>query len=111
MKDRTGFVVAVLLRAIGVEPDVILADYMRSNEATPDLRERVLASMRERTDEFPEMAGNVGALSDDVLGVREEYLYAAQRVIDTEHGSLTGYLEAAGVTAEDLDRLRNALLL
>ena len=49
-------------------------------------------------------------LTDAVLGVQEDYLDAARRAIDEDYGSLGGYLEAAGVTADDLARLRAALL-
>jgi len=49
-------------------------------------------------------------LSDEVLGVREDYLEAARRSIEENYGSLSGYLEAAGVTAEDVARVRTALL-
>jgi protein-tyrosine phosphatase len=49
-------------------------------------------------------------LTDAVLGVREEYLDAARRTIDDQFGSLTGYLESADVTDEDIRRLRKVLL-
>ena len=41
-KDRTGFTVAVVLESLGVDRDAILADYLRSNDAVPQLRERIL---------------------------------------------------------------------
>ena len=41
--------------------------------------------------------------------MREEYLDAARATIDQEYGGLRGYLEAAGVTDEDVARLRDAL--
>ena len=49
-------------------------------------------------------------LTDEVLGVREEYLDAARHTIERDYGSLRGYLEAAGVTDADVARLRAALL-
>ena len=42
--------------------------------------------------------------------MREDYLDAARRSISRDYGSLQGYLEAAGVTAEDVARVRAALL-
>jgi len=48
-------------------------------------------------------------LSDEVLGVREDYLMAARHGIDEGYGSLDGYLAAAGVTPADIDALRSAL--
>jgi protein-tyrosine phosphatase len=42
--------------------------------------------------------------------VEEDYLDASRRSIEQNFGSLQGYLDAAGVTAEDLARVRAALL-
>lgn len=112
-KDRTGFVVAVVLEAAGIGWDAIVADYLRSNAAVPALREQILGMLAQRAEVevTPEVLTFTEArLSDEVLGVREEYLAAARRSIDDTHGSLDGYLRGAGVTAADLGRLRTALL-
>jgi protein-tyrosine phosphatase len=112
-KDRTGFLVATVLEAAGVDLDTIVADFLRSNDAVPDLRARILEMIQQRGDIelTPEVVTFTEArLSDEVLGVREEYLAAARQTIDTEFGSLDGYLRDAGVTAADLDGLRSALL-
>lgn len=112
-KDRTGFVIAVVLEALGVDRDAVLADYLRSNTAVPSLRARILEIVQQRPEAeiTPEVLTFTEArLSDEVLGVRAEYLAAAWEVIDQNYGSLTGYLHSAGVTAADLDRLRGALL-
>ena len=109
-KDRTGFAVAVALEAAGVGQDAILADYLRSNAAVGRLRDRILESMRDRdgvTDEVLSFAES--RLTDDVLGVREEYLASARRVLDETHGGLAEYLQSAGVTEDDLARLRGRL--
>lgn len=110
-KDRTGFAVAVALEAAGVDRDAILADYLRSNDAVARLRQSILATMRSRegmTDEVMSFAES--RLTDEVLGVREEYLAGARRVLDETHGGLAGYLRAAGVTDDDVARLRTRLL-
>jgi protein-tyrosine phosphatase len=112
-KDRTGFTVALVLEAAGVDRDVIVADFLRSNEAVPQLRARILEAVRRRSDIelTPEMMAFTEArLSDEVLGVREEYLDAARRAIDEAYGSLDGYLRSANITDADVDRLRAALL-
>jgi protein-tyrosine phosphatase len=110
-KDRTGFTVATVLEAVGVEHDAILADFLRSNDAVPQLRERILETLRGRATETPEVMTFAEArLTDEVLGVREEYLDTARRTIVDRYGSLNGYLEAAGVTADDLSKLRRELL-
>jgi protein-tyrosine phosphatase len=109
-KDRTGFTVATVLDAIGVDRDAVLADFLRSNAAVPQLREQILESVRERTETDEEVTFAEARLTDEVLGVQEAYLDASRRSIEDNYGSLGAYLEAAGVTAEDLARLRTALL-
>jgi protein-tyrosine phosphatase len=112
-KDRTGFMVALVLEAVGVDREAILADFLRSNEAAPQLRARILEMLQQRPDTelTPEVITFTEArLSDDVLGVREEYLDAARRTIDEDFGSLNSYLRSAEITEADVDRLREALL-
>lgn len=110
-KDRTGFAVAVALEAAGVGPEQILEDYLRSNAAVGRLREGILASMRSKEGITEEMVSFAESkLTDDVLGVREEYLASARRVLDDTHGSLAAYLRAAGVTDADVASLRARLL-
>jgi protein-tyrosine phosphatase len=112
-KDRTGFVVALVLEAAGIDRDAIVEDFLRSNDAVPRLRERILESIRDRTDVevTPELIELTEArLADDVLGVREEYLASARRAIDEQFGSLDGYLRSAGLSEADVRRLREALL-
>jgi protein-tyrosine phosphatase len=112
-KDRTGFTVGVVLRAAGVDEDAIMADYLASNTAAPQLREQIMSRIRARFDgEIPPEAAEFteARLSDDVLGVREEYLDAAFRAVEEQYGSLEAYLTAADVTPADLDKLRAALL-
>ncbi len=110
-KDRTGFAVAVACEAAGVPHAAIMADYLRSNDAIAPLRDSILTTMRSRegvTDEVVSFAES--RLTDEVLGVREDYLAAARRVLDETHGSLAGFLDAAGVTGDDIARLRARLL-
>ncbi len=109
-KDRTGFTVATVLDAIGVDPDAVLADFLRSNDAVPQLRDAILESVRERTETDEEVTFAEARLTDAVLGVQQEYLDAARRSIEANFGGLKSYLEAAGVTDEDVAKLRAMLL-
>jgi protein-tyrosine phosphatase len=112
-KDRTGFVIATVLEAIGVDRDTIVADYLRSNDAVADLRVRIYEMIQQRSDTelTPEVVTFTEArLSDGVLGVRAEYLAAARQTIDEQFGSLGGYLNDAGISEAEVDRLRSALL-
>jgi protein-tyrosine phosphatase len=112
-KDRTGFTVAVVLEALGVDRDSIMSDYMRSNDAVAQLRERILSMVHERAGEemTPEAALFAEArLTDEVLGVREDYLVAARDSIDDHYGSLDGFMREAGVSTQDLGALRAQLM-
>lgn len=112
-KDRTGFVIATVLETIGIDRDIIVADYLRSNDSVVQLRERITETFRQRSDTevTPEIMKFAEArLSDEVLGVRPEYLAATRQTIDETFGSLDAYLHDAGITAADIDRLRDALL-
>lgn len=109
-KDRTGFVVAMVLETAGASPELILADFMRSNDSLAELRGHVLESVRERADDYPELADSATWLSEDILGVHAGYLEAARRAVDNHYGSLDAFLEAADIGNDDITRLRAALL-
>lgn len=110
-KDRTGFTVATVLEAVGVDRDRIISDFLASNGAIPALRNRIMESVRARSQEAPELITYAEArLTDEVLGVREEYLAAAWKKLDEAYGSVGGFLDAAGVSAQELAALRSGLL-
>lgn len=106
-KDRTGLTVAVVLAAAGADRDAILADYLRSNDAVPQLRARILELIGDRAPEAAALAE--ARLTEEVLGVRPHYLDAAWAGIEENYGSLDGFLTAAGLSTADLGRLRSAL--
>jgi protein-tyrosine phosphatase len=112
-KDRTGFVIATVLEMVGLDRDAIVADYLRSNNSVSVLRDRITESLSQRTDieVTPEIVKFTEArLSDEVLGVRPEYLAASWQTIDEAYGSLDAYLRDAGIGATHIDQLRGALL-
>ncbi|ART73178.1 phosphotyrosine protein phosphatase [Mycobacterium dioxanotrophicus] len=109
-KDRTGFTVATVLNAVGVSSDTVMADFLRSNDAIVALRERILESVRARSADAEVISFAEARLTDEVLGVREEYLDAAWRTLEQSYGSPSGFLQAAGVTDADLAGLRATLL-
>lgn len=79
-RDRTGAVAAMLLSALGVPMEEIAADYARTGEFVPE----------------PEIVpGAIEAMFER---------------LDGEYGSPVGYLRAGGVTTDQLDRIRQALL-
>ncbi|WP_040837593.1 tyrosine-protein phosphatase [Nocardia brevicatena] len=98
-KDRTGWAIATLLRAVGVTEEDILADYLLSNRAVAELR----AAMREEL-------GPERELADNILGVREEYLRAANDAVRDLHGEFETYMSAVGLTRDLRTRLRARLV-
>jgi protein-tyrosine phosphatase len=103
-KDRTGFGSALILAALGVDDEVIMADYLLTNEAVC-LRRFMDTRMRDYYGaDFDE------ASLAAVGGVRPEYLQAAFDEIHTNHGSLTGYLQSIGVDEAARQALRAKLL-
>ncbi|WP_433200078.1 tyrosine-protein phosphatase [Nocardia sp. CA-107356] len=98
-KDRTGWAIATLLRAVAVSEADVLADFMASNDAVPALRAMMA----------PKLAAGA-ELSIDILGVREDYLQVATAVVRERHGDFESYLSAIGFTVQLRERLRDRLL-
>ncbi len=99
-KDRTGLVAAFLLHLAGVDNEQIAVDYAASEER---LRPRHEAWLTEAgTEAERERLRRIAATpADSMLGVLEE--------LERRHGSIEGFLRAAGVTEEDLRLARERL--
>jgi protein-tyrosine phosphatase len=105
-KDRTGVLMAILLKALQVPDDGVVADYLRSDVFAQNLR--AVDGMQERFEV------NFGFRPDDafidaLIGVHLEYLDAAMDVIEKEWQSIDGYLAAAGVDSGLLGRYRKVM--
>jgi len=107
-KDRTGVLMALLLKALRVPDDLVTADYLRSDVFAKNLRLR--GGIHEQ---FEETFGfrPTEALIDAMIGVDLEFLNAALDTAEQEWGSVEGYFEAAGVDAALLQRYRDALTI
>jgi protein-tyrosine phosphatase len=104
-KDRTGWLTAVLLHALGVDEAAIRADYLAHNPLTESLRGVLVDAMRQRHPGLDETAVR------PVLEVRPEYLDAAYAQVRQVHGSFGAYLrDGLGVTEETVAALRENLL-
>lgn len=102
-KDRTGLLAAMVLSALGVPDDVIVADYALSGAALGRLfswaersRPEVLASLREAP--AAHLAAEPDAMAAVLASVRERY------------GSARGFLSGLGLTDARLGALEDALL-
>jgi protein-tyrosine phosphatase len=107
-KDRTGFVVAMLLHALEVPEPLIREDYLASKRWPGAVHHR--ASLAARLGRFMP-AAELEAAVDTVIDVREVYLDAALEALRSEYGTVSRYLErAAGLDAARLEALRDRLL-
>jgi protein-tyrosine phosphatase len=106
-KDRTGFLCACLLLALGVPKPTVYADYLLSAEHI-DLDEMAtttyeVVAAQLRVDASREMV-------DVINSVAVEYLDSSFASVDQEFGSLSAYFEHCGVDAELMRQLRERLL-
>ncbi|QEO09925.1 tyrosine-protein phosphatase [Protaetiibacter larvae] len=103
-KDRTGLVVALILRALDVEPERVVADYALSEG---NLAGEWSEAMLRRVARYRPTIGD--ELRELLTGSPAPALLDTFAWIDAEHGSVQGYLETAGVDAGVVDRLHRRL--
>jgi protein-tyrosine phosphatase len=105
-KDRTGFAIAMILHAVGVGRDEVMAEYLLSNARFDAARSRF--NMDGRLDRVETLApGAITAL----VGVHPEYLRAAEQRIEGDFMSIDAWLESyAGLDVERRARLADRLL-
>lgn len=102
-KDRTGFAVAALQRALGVHPDDVLEDYLLTNSASR-LEERIAAGAFRH---LPRYAAFDPLAVRALWGVEAEYLARAFAAVDARHGTIENYLGAVlGIDAAQREALR-----
>ena len=102
-KDRTGLACAVIQMAVGITPEAILQDYLRSNDAValPAWLTwlRLLSLGRFPTRNF-----------EMLYAAQPRYLLAALERIGTVYGGVTAYLARGGFPEGGLARLQAQLL-
>lgn len=97
-KDRTGVLVALVLDAVGVERDAVVADYALSAEHVEAMFRRWTAATQAEMP--PDLTAHLP---------RAEVIATVLDRLDTEHGGAAGWLTANGLEVESLDRLRGRL--
>jgi len=107
-KDRTGFIAALLLGALGVPRSGIARDFLLSNHAMHD--GRVTQDSSRMTAMLQESGLSERAI-ESLTGVREEWLHQLLDGIAARYGSVASYVSnEVGIEAEGLTRLRQAYL-
>jgi hypothetical protein len=100
-KDRTGVVVGLSLDAVGVEREVIVADYMASGERIEAILRRLIASPTYRD----EMAGADPRKQAPVPATMERVL----EIVDERYGGSAAWLSSQGFGDDDFEALRRRL--
>jgi protein-tyrosine phosphatase len=99
-KDRTGLVAALLLSVAGVDPEAIGADYAETDVQLASKYEEWLAKAA------PERL----ATMRDELRCPPEWILSTLEHLERKWGGVEAYLEAAGVSADSITRLKSKLV-
>ena len=101
-KDRTGVIVALVLRLAGVDVGTIADDYALSGVQLADMlaRDRITAVER----------GMDPVVVERLFTVRRDMMVQTMEGVDTEHGGVEPLLRSIGVDAARIQRLRDLLL-
>jgi protein-tyrosine phosphatase len=99
-KDRTGVVVAVLLRAAGVSRAEVIKDYRATEAALPAILARIPPELVAALDP---------TVAQRMMGVPEQAITAVLDEVDAAPEGAAGWLRAAGANARALDSWRRRL--
>jgi protein-tyrosine phosphatase len=102
-KDRTGLVIALLLRLLGVDDAEIVADYLRTSAAVPRIVERFRS--------WPHYAEHMASVPSEVYDIDERTITGFLSWLDTAHGGAVGWARARGIADADIARLRAGMLV
>ena len=106
-KDRTGWGAAFLMFALGVDREVIIADFEESNEAYRPLVQRLNSDIEARGGGEEEKA-----VIQAFMGVSTPNFVATLDLIDREYGGMNNYLqEILCLSKEDIRILRKRYLV
>jgi len=102
-RDRTGMLAALILSALGVPDETIVADYALSDRA----HEPAIAWAEANA---PELAAEIKSLPDWLVSASPVVMQAFLDGLRARHGSIEGYLAAIGVGEHLVGGLRRRLL-
>ena len=102
-KDRTGVLAAVVLALLGVDEETIIGDYALTAAAMADLVERL-------KQDRPEALTAMNDQPSAYLATPPEAMRRFLDHVNTEHGSMVGYVRGIGVELEVVEALHTTLL-
>lgn len=98
-KDRTGIGAALFLHALGVSDEIVLQDYLATNEYRKAENEKMVKMMTQ--------FGIKEQVARDMAGVKPEYLIATVKAIMQQYGSVDQFMtEELGLKADDIALLK-----
>ena len=103
-KDRTGVFSAVVLGLLGVDDRDIVADYALTHEVIDEIHARTREQRPGIDDEV------WSRLPPDIVGAHATTMNGLLGLVRDRWGSIGGYVDAIGVDAATVDRLRAALV-
>jgi protein-tyrosine phosphatase len=104
-KDRTGFAAAIILRILGVPQEVVMQDYLLTNQYFYAAHRRNVFLLRLLKGR------KVAEVVSGLIKADPAYLSAAFQTIDQNHGSFENYVhEALGLTINDVNCLKSFYL-
>ncbi len=102
-KDRTGWAAAALLSLLGVPREVVMEDFLGSNDY-------LLPAYKKGIDAFIAAGGNK-SIPPAIAGVKREYLEAAFDEMQKRYGTIENYFsEGLGIDAAQQQALRDLYL-
>ncbi|MCX7864914.1 MAG: tyrosine-protein phosphatase [Novosphingobium sp.] len=106
-KDRTGGAAALVLAALGVPRETIIADFTMTERAI-DLEKALLGARP--NPKFAQLANLCAETRKVLIGARPAFINALLDAVIEQCGSLENYLADLGITHGDLGAIRSALL-
>ena len=100
-KDRTGVLAAVVLAAVGVTEEAIVADYVLTAEVQSQVRERLVRIPAYR---------NLPPVRQGVMGVDGEAMWTFLDGLRRQYGGGAAYLASHGLGQDGVAALRTALV-
>lgn len=108
-KDRTGILSAIILLALGVPREVVIEDYLKT--ARYQNRSKILQHVDEFLEPIYAPARPPQEVASIFIGVERHFLEEALKSMGERDGRIDDYLRSAGVTQEQIERMRDHLLI
>ncbi len=103
-KDRVGICTATLLHCLGATRQQIVDDYLLTNTQTETSRASIIAKVT------PYVSVDKLNLVKQMLRVEPDYIGTFFDTVDELYGSMDGFVEQIGITAQDIALLQNEYL-